>query len=78
MSITEHPNAYVTGSLKMTLNTDNTFTLTGNCFFENRGTDHQQLIYEALEIAANSRDRFANQFRAMCNEYLELTKDWDK
>lgn len=41
------------------------------------GVDHQQLIYEALEIAAHSKDAFAADFAAFRDELLQLTEDWD-
>ena len=74
--VLEHPQAYVKGQLTIEKNGEGRFIMYGNWSELNRGTDHQQLIYEALEIAANSTDRYAPQFRAMCDEYLELTKDW--
>lgn len=76
-NVLNHPQAYIPGQLKIGRTSDRLFYLIGNyCVPDNIGTDHQQLIYEALEIAAHSTDKFAPQFRAMCDEYLELTKDW--
>jgi hypothetical protein len=54
---------------------DTRFRLEGNWSIGNGGTDHQQMIYEALEIAAHSDDKFKLAFAAMCEEWLELTKD---
>ncbi len=74
--IVELPSGYIPGTLELTKISATRFRLEGNWSMENGGSDHQQLIYEALEIAANSSDKFKAQFRAMCEEYLELTKDW--
>lgn len=43
-----------------------------------QGTDHQQLIYEALEIAARSHDPYAADFAAFLDELMKLTEDWDE
>lgn len=71
------PKRYIPGQLKITKVNDDRFVLEGNYMVRGIATDHQQLIYEALEIAANSTDQYAPQFRAMCDEYLDLTKHWD-
>ncbi len=76
-NVLDHPQPYIPGQLRVRRLSDRLFCLVGNyCVQQNVGTDHQQLIYEALEIAANSDDRFAPQFRAMCDEYLKLTENW--
>lgn len=69
-------SGYIPGTLELTKLSDTRFRLEGNWSISNGGSDHQQLIYEALEIAANSNDQFKAQFAAMCKEYLELTADW--
>lgn len=70
-------NQYKFGSLKLTKQ-GNRFTLEGDITIGGTNTDHSQLLYEALEIAAASKDKFAPEFADFCAEYLELTKDWDK
>lgn len=76
-NVISHPIVYVPGSLMIERSSDGRFTLTGN--YQIGGThpaDHAQLIFEALEIAANSTDKFAPAFRAMCDEFMDLTLDW--
>lgn len=74
------PTVYVRGSLEVVRGEPehaNRFTLRGNYQIVGTHTaDHFQLIYEALEIAANSDDKFAPAFRAMCDELMDLTRDW--
>lgn len=41
-----------------------------------KGADHMQLIYEALEIAANSNDKFKQVFNAFVQEFMVLNADW--
>ena len=82
-NILRHEQSYIPGQLKIMRNEpdsysgkftlEGNFTLGGNC-----DVDHLQLIYEALEIAANSGDKFTPQFRAMLKEFMELTVDWDE
>ena len=74
--VTQLLTGYVPGTLELTKLSDTRFRLEGNWSIDNGGTDHQQMIYEALEIAAHSNDKFKLAFKAMCEEYLELTKDW--
>lgn len=69
-------SGYIPGTLQITKLSETRFRLEGNWSLANHGSDHCQIIYEALEIAANSNDQYKAQFRAMCEEYLELTKDW--
>ena len=69
-------SGYIPGTLELTKLSDTRFRLEGNWSISNGGSDHQQIIYEALEIAANSNDKYKLQFKSMCEEYLELTKDW--
>lgn len=69
-------SGYIPGTLELHRISATRFRLEGNWSGANGGTNHQQLIYQALEIAANSSDQFKAQFKAMCEEYLELTKDW--
>ena len=79
-NVTDLPTVYVRGSLEIVRGEPeyaNRFTLRGN--YQIAGThtaDHFQLIYEALEIAAHSNDKFAPVFRAMCDELMDLTRDW--
>ena len=80
--ILNHPQAYIPGELEITRQDaaySGRCTLAGNFnVSKNIATDHLQLIYEALEIAAHSDDKFAPQFRAMCDELMALTQDWDQ
>lgn len=69
-------SGYIPGTLQITKLSDTRFRMEGNWSIQNGGSDHLQLIYEALEIAANSSDQFKQQFRAMCDEQLKLTADW--
>lgn len=76
--VLSHPMVYVPGTLSIVRDSDTRFTLTGN--YQIAGThaaDHFQLIYEALEIAAHSDDKFKPAFRAMCDELMGLTAHWD-
>lgn len=82
-NIARHPQSYIPGSLSIKRNVEGShtgrFTLEGNFQVGDMvNTDHFQLIYEALEIAANSTDKIAPQFRAMCDELMQLTMDWDQ
>jgi hypothetical protein len=55
------------------------FRLEGNwAIGRAEGSDHFQLIYEALEIAAHSDDKFKKVFEAFVNEFMTLTEDWDQ
>lgn len=78
--VLSHPMVYVRGSLiikRQEPTTDGRFTLEGNFHVtKTMQADHFQLIYEALEIAAHSDDKFAPAFRAMCDELMDLTRDW--
>jgi hypothetical protein len=57
---------------------DNRFRFEGNWSVGTvRGDDHFQLIYEALEIAAASNDKFKETFRKFGDELLEKTVDWE-
>lgn len=77
--VTDFPTVYVRGSLVIERETDSRFVLKGNYMLGGTHTaDHFQLIYEALEIAANSKDKFAPTFRAMCDELMDLTRTWDE
>lgn len=69
-------SGYIPGTLQITKLSDTRFRLEGNWSISNHGSDHQQLIYEALEIAANSTDQYAPQFKAMLAEYMAITADW--
>jgi len=76
--VLSHPMVYVPGSLTIEREANGRFNLTGN--YQIHGThaaDHFQLIYEALEIAAHSTDKFAPAFQAMLNELMEKTVHWD-
>ena len=78
--VLNHPMVYVPGSLEIVRGEPEhagRFTLRGN--YQAVGThtaNHFQLIYEALEIAAHSNDKFAPAFRAMCDELMALSEDW--
>ena len=73
-NVVQLQSEYMFGTLQLTKLSNGRFCLVGNW---NRHTaNHGQLIYGALEIASNSNDPFALQFRAMCHEYLKLTADW--
>ncbi len=64
---------------KMTLTRDgDRFTLTGDVMPSGLGSDHYQLIYEALEMAAASDDKFAQDFSLMRDEIVSLSSDWDE
>jgi hypothetical protein len=66
---------YITGQLKLTRKGVQ-FTLNGLVMPETNASDHFQLIYEALEIAARSNDEYAKDFAAMRDELMALTEDW--
>ena len=67
---------YVVGQMKIELSEDRqSFTLKGNAL-KDRSSDHFQLIYEALEIAANSKDAFKADFASMRDELLAQSADW--
>ena len=69
---------YVKGQLKMELLKDENgtrFRLEGNFL---KSPDHCQLLYEALELAANSDDLFKSHFEAMLEETIELTAKWEE
>lgn len=71
--------AYVPNRMKLTPNKETgRFTMEADYCRPNsiNTSDHFQLIYEALEIAAHSDDRFKQAFRDMCDELLNLSKDW--
>ncbi len=77
--------AYKTGMLEIEKLSPFRFRLEGNWMVGNRGdgADHMQLIYEALEIAAQSNlaltadwDAFKEDFKLMRDEFLALTADW--
>ena len=73
MSDIELLSGYIPGTLQLTKLSDTRFRLEGNWSLVNGVTDHQQLICEALEIAAKSDDLFKAQFQGMYDEYMELT-----
>lgn len=66
---------YVFGQMKLTKN-GNRFTLEGNVMPNQDDSDHFQLIYEALEIAAHSQDIFSSDFADMCAEFMNMSVDW--
>lgn len=74
--IEQHPQSYILGQLTIEKDGDNRFVMRGNWADKIRGTDHMQIIYEALEIAANSNDPFAKFFEAMLKEFVDITEHW--
>ena len=77
MSIEATDFTYIPGQMSISRN-GHRFTLEGNWAIGSvEGTDHMQLIYEALEIAAHSNDKFKKVFEAFVTEYMELTATWD-
>ena len=78
MSVIETTNfTYIPGTLTIERTEPNRFKLEGNWSVGLTATDHMQLIYEALEIAAHSNDKFKQVFAAFVTEFMELTSDWD-
>lgn len=79
MTLEVLPAVYIPGSLQVSRDSDSRFTLQGNYMVgATHNADHMQLIYEALEIAANSDDKFAPTFAAFRDELLKLTEHWDE
>lgn len=52
------------------------FTLEGDVDPSNLGSDHFQLIFEALSMAADSDDPFKQDFALMLSELTEQSADW--
>lgn len=69
---------YKIGKLKITHLSNNRFILEGDCNPKDHSSDHFQLIYEALEIAAHSDDKFASDYADMVAELMILTANWDE
>lgn len=67
---------YQFGKMKLVKN-GTRFTLEGDVWPNDDGSDHFQLIYEALEIAAHSQDKFAPEFHDMVSELMNMSADWD-
>jgi hypothetical protein len=79
MTTTVLPTGYIPGQMTIERLPGGRFKLEGNwALGPTQGSDHFQLLYEALEITAASDDKFKVTFKAMLDEYMTLTYDWDE